>query len=83
MRDNNIASWSPMLTRLKNNARQTARDWCLAGCPLNGELWEAKKIVKCRYKNILDNNRKHGKFAQLTTLQQSMYNDNNKLFWKS
>ena len=67
-----------MLTRLKNNARQTAR-----GCLLIGELWVAEKIAKRRYNNTLDNNRKRGKFAQLTTPQHAEYNGINKLFWKS
>ena len=80
---NHIGRWSAELNALKVNSRVIARMWYLAGCPLHGELWENKKLVKRKYKNGLKMHKRGSKVQRMSTLKTVMHKCDAKAFWST
>jgi hypothetical protein len=65
----------------KAKSKLTSRVWRLAGCPLQGALWENKKIAKKEYRTSLKLHKWGCKFQRITSLKNAMKNSNTKDFW--
>ena len=68
------------MTLLKNESKFIFHSWQLAGCPMQGELWERKKAVKRAYRDALNRVRKGNETMRFNMLRDAKYAGDTKSF---
>jgi hypothetical protein len=75
--------WNQELDELKAKSCSTHHEWIMAGRPMHGPVYDAKRRAKTLYKSCIKNNQKIEQQSVSNDLHDALINKSSCSFWKS